>query len=48
MRVGIDWHILPREVVSAVSLKTLKVRSNEALNDLIHLKVFLLIGGALG
>lgn len=48
MRVVKHWHLLPREVVSAVSLETLKIRSNKALNNLIYLKMFLLIGGALG
>lgn len=45
VRAVIHWHMLPGEVVSAVSLETLKIRSNQALNNLIHLRILLLIGG---
>jgi len=42
------WHRLPREVVDAPSLETFKVRLDEALNNLIQLKMSLLTAGRLG
>ena len=35
MRVVRHWHRLPREVVDAPSLETLKVRLDRALNNLL-------------
>ena len=34
-RVVMHWHRLPREVVEALSLKTLKVRLDGALSNLM-------------
>jgi len=42
------WTRLPREVVDAPSLETLKVRLDGALSNLIELKMSLLTAGALG
>jgi len=39
---------LPREVVDAPSLETFKVRLNVALNNLMELKMSLLIAGVVG
>jgi len=41
------WHRLPREVVDAPSLETLKVRLGGALSNLIWLKMSLLIARGL-
>jgi len=43
MGVVKHWHRLPIEVVGVPSLKTFKVRLDEALSNLIYLKMFLLI-----
>ncbi|KAK4833003.1 hypothetical protein QYF61_027027 [Mycteria americana] len=48
MRVVNHWHRLPREVVDAPSLETPKVRLDEALSNLISLKMSLLIAAELG
>jgi len=42
------WHRLPREVVDAPSLETFKVKLDEALSNLIELKMSLLIAGVVG
>jgi len=47
MRVVKHWQKLPREVVDAPSLETLKVRLDGALNNLIKLKMSLLTAGEL-
>ena len=41
------WHKLPREVVVAPSLETFGVRLDGALNNLIWLKMSLLVAGGL-
>jgi len=48
MRVVKHWHRLPREVVEALSLETLKARLDRALSNLIWLKISLLTAGRLG
>ena len=48
MRVVKAWPKLPREVVDAPSLETLKARLDEALSNLVWLKMSLLIAGGLG
>ncbi|KAK4815720.1 hypothetical protein QYF61_006758 [Mycteria americana] len=48
MRVVKHWKRLPREVVDAPSLETLKVRLGRALSNLIQLKMSLLIVGGVG
>jgi len=45
LRVVKPWHRLPREVVDAPSLETFKVRLDDALCNLIQLKMSLLIAG---
>jgi len=45
MRVVKHWHTLPREVLDAPSLETLKARLDGALNKLIELKMSLLTAG---
>ncbi|KAK4822958.1 LOW QUALITY PROTEIN: hypothetical protein QYF61_024255 [Mycteria americana] len=47
MRVVKRWHRLPREVVEAPSLETFKVGLDEALSNLISLKMSLLIAEGL-
>ncbi|KAK4830241.1 hypothetical protein QYF61_009308 [Mycteria americana] len=47
MRVVKHWNRLPREVVDAPSLETLKVRLDRALSNLILLKMSLFIAGRL-
>jgi len=42
------WHRLPRAVVEAPSLETLKARLDGALSNLIELKMSLLTAGGLG
>jgi len=42
------WHRLPREVVDAASLETLKARLDGALSNLVQLKMSLLIAGGVG
>ena len=37
MRVVRPWHRLPRDVVDALSLETLKVKLHQALGNLIEL-----------
>jgi len=41
------WNRLPREVVDAPSLEALKIRLDGALNNLILLKMSLLVAGGL-
>jgi len=48
MRMVKRWNGLPREVVGAPSLETFKARLDGALNNLIKLKMSLLIAGGLG
>jgi len=48
MRVVKPWHRLPREVVDAPSLETFKARLDEALSNLIQLKMSLLTAWGLG
>jgi len=48
MRVVKHWHRLPREVVVAPSLETLKARLDGALSSLVWLKMSLLTAGGLG
>jgi len=48
MRVVKHWNRLPREVLEAPSLETFKVRLDRALNNLIQLKMSLLMAGGLG
>jgi len=45
LRVVKPWHRLPREVVDAPSLGTLKVRLDRALSNLVWLKMSLLTAG---
>ena len=45
MRVGKPWHRLPREVVDAPSLGTVKARLDGALSNLVWLKMSLLTAG---
>ena len=45
MRVVRRWCRLPREVVDAPSLETLKVRLDGALSNLVWLKMSLIIAG---
>jgi len=45
VRVVKHWSRLPREVVEASSLETLKVRLDGALSNLIWLKMSLLTAG---
>jgi len=45
MRVVRPWPRLPREVVDAPSLETFKARLDEALSNLIQLKMSLLTAG---
>jgi len=47
MREVIHWDRLPREVVDAPSLETFKVRLNEALSNMVQLKMSLIIAGGL-
>jgi len=47
MRVVRHWHRLPRGVVDAPSLETLKVRLDGALSNLTELKMSLVIAGGL-
>ena len=47
IRVVRPWNRLPREMVDALSLETLKVRLDGALSNLIELWVFLFIAGGL-
>ncbi|KAK4826189.1 hypothetical protein QYF61_006133 [Mycteria americana] len=47
VRVVKHWTWLPREVVDAPSLETFKVRLDEALSNLIELKMSLCIAGGL-
>ncbi len=47
MRVVEHWNRLPREVVDAPSLETFKARLDEALSNLISLKMSLLLAGGL-
>ena len=47
MKVVRHWNRLPREVVDDPSLETFKVRLDEALSNLIQLKMSLLIAGGL-
>jgi len=42
------WNGLPREVVKAPSLETFTVRLDEALSNLVELKMSLLTAGRLG
>jgi len=44
-RVVKPWYRLPREVVHAPSLETFKIRLDEALSNLIWLKMSLLTAG---
>jgi len=48
MRVVKHWHRLPREVVEAPSLLTLKARLDGALSNLIQLQMSLLTIRGLG
>ena len=48
MRVVRPWPRLPREVVNAPSLETLKARLDRALSTLIQLKMSLLTAGGSG
>jgi len=48
VRVVKHWHMLPREVVDAPSLDTLKARLDWALSNLIWLEMSLLTAGGLG
>ena len=48
VRVVKHWHTLPREVVDAPSLDTLKARLDGALSTLIEVKVSLLTAEWLG
>jgi len=48
MRVVKHWHRLPREAVDAPSQETSKARLDEALSNLIKLKIPLLTAGRLG
>jgi len=48
MRVVKHWHRLPREVVEAPSLETLKARLDGALSNLIQLKMSLFTAVGLG
>ena len=47
MRVVKPWHRLPREVVDAPSLETLKAGLDGALSSLIQVKMSLLTAGRL-
>jgi len=47
MRVVKQWNRLPREVVDTPSLDTFKLRFDEALSNLIDLKMSLLIAQGL-
>jgi len=47
MRVVKHWNRLPREVVDAPSLETIKARLDGALSNLIPLKMSLLTAGGL-
>jgi len=42
------WNRLPRKTVEAPSLETFKVRLDEALSNLVWLKMSLLTAGQLG
>jgi len=48
IRVVKHWNRLPREVVEAPSLETLRVRLDGALSNLIQLQMSLLTAGGLG
>jgi len=48
VRVVKHWHRLPREVVDAPSLETFKARLDEALSNLVYLKMSLLTSGGFG
>jgi len=47
VRVVRHWHRLPREVVAALSLETLKLRLDRALSNLMELQMSLFIEGEL-
>jgi len=47
MRVVKHWNRLPREVVVAPSLETIKARLDGALSNLVYLKMSLHIAGEL-
>jgi len=47
MKVVRHWHRLPREVGDAPSLEAFKVTLDEALNNLIQLKMALLVARVL-
>jgi len=48
MNVLKQWNRLPRQVVEALSLETLKPSLEGALNNLVYLKMSLLTAGGLG
>ena len=47
VRVVRHWHRLPREMVAALSLETLKLRLDRALSNLMELQMSLFIEGEL-